>query len=104
MTMLLTRRQARGTGDGDGREVRPARSALDALDALPAAAAAPAADRSGAQLSIDPAAVGANTRLFAAQTGGAIMAVVQADGFGHGAELVAAAALANGASWLGVTG
>ena len=31
------------------------------------------------------------------------MAVVKADGFGHGAGLVAGAALANGATWLGVT-
>ena len=39
----------------------------------------------------------------AARTDGALMAVVKADGFGHGAHDVARTALANGASWLGVT-
>jgi alanine racemase len=54
-------------------------------------------------LTVDLAAVAANTRLFAGRTDGAVMAVVKADGFGHGAVEVARAALANGASWLGVT-
>jgi alanine racemase len=97
MTLLLNRRQAR---DRDGREARSLR-----LTAHPGPAAATAAEsRPGAQLIIDPAAVGSNTRLLAGRTRGAVMAVVKADGFGHGAELVAAAALANGASWLGVAG
>jgi alanine racemase len=52
---------------------------------------------------VDLAAVAANTRVFAALAPGALMAVVKADGFGHGAEAVARTALANGASWLGVT-
>ena len=54
-------------------------------------------------LTIDPAAIAANTRVLAAATTAAVMAVVKADGFGHGAALVARTALANGASWLGVT-
>lgn len=90
MTMLLTRRQARSP------ELAPCR--------VPGSGAVSGAASAGAALIIDPAAVGANTRLFAARTRGAVMAVVKADGFGHGAELVAAAALANGATWLGVTG
>ncbi len=57
----------------------------------------------GPRLHIDQAAIAANTRLFAATTPGALMAVVKADGFGHGAVDVARTALANGASWLGVT-
>ena len=57
----------------------------------------------GAVLAIDPAAVAANTRVLAAATTAAVMAVVKADGFGHGAALVARTALTNGASWLGVT-
>jgi len=57
----------------------------------------------GAMLAIDPAAIAANTRVLAAATTAAVMAVVKADGFGHGAALVARTALANGASWLGVT-
>jgi alanine racemase len=55
------------------------------------------------QLLLDPAAIGANTRLLADRAAGDLMAVVKADGFGHGADLVARAALANGASSLGVT-
>ncbi|MEJ7833328.1 MAG: alanine racemase [Nocardioides sp.] len=57
----------------------------------------------GPRLSVDLAAVADNTRLFAAHTPGALMAVVKADGFGHGAADVARTALSHGASWLGVT-
>ena len=62
-----------------------------------------AAVRPGPSLHVDLDAVAANTRLFAARTPGALMAVVKADGFGHGAAAVARTALAHGASWLGVT-
>ncbi|MDN4173588.1 alanine racemase [Nocardioides sp. SOB77] len=55
-------------------------------------------------LEVDLAAVGANVRLLAGRTGGGLMAVVKADGFGHGAVDVARTALAHGATWLGVTG
>jgi len=48
-------------------------------------------------------AVAHNTALFAAATTAAVMAVVKADGFGHGAVRVANAALCAGATWLGVT-
>jgi alanine racemase len=48
-------------------------------------------------------AVAHNTALFAASTKAAVMAVVKADGFGHGAVRVASAALSSGATWLGVT-
>lgn len=48
-------------------------------------------------------AVAHNTALFAAGTKAAVMAVVKADGFGHGAVRVAGAALSSGATWLGVT-
>jgi alanine racemase len=48
-------------------------------------------------------AVAHNTALFAAATKAAVMAVVKADGFGHGAVRVARTALASGATWLGVT-
>jgi alanine racemase len=54
-------------------------------------------------LTVDLAAVAANTRLFASRTCAKVMAVVKADGFGHGAAHVARTALANGAAWLGVT-
>jgi len=56
-----------------------------------------------AELTVDLAAVAANTRLFAHRAQGELMAVVKADGFGHGAVDVARTALANGATWLGVT-
>lgn len=61
------------------------------------------AHRHGPSLVVDLDAVAANTKLFAARTEGALMAVVKADGFGHGAVDVARTALSNGASWLGVT-
>ncbi len=57
----------------------------------------------GARLSVDLAAVAANVRTFAARTDAALMAVVKADGFGHGAAEVARTALAHGATRLGVT-
>ncbi|WP_258038708.1 alanine racemase [Streptomyces sp. SM12] len=52
---------------------------------------------------IDLGAVAANTRLLAARADGELMAVVKADGFGHGATAVARTALAHGARSLGVT-
>jgi alanine racemase len=55
----------------------------------------------GAALRIDAGAIAHNTRLIAAGTDAAVMAVVKADGFGHGA--AALAALDAGATWLGVT-
>ncbi|MFI8105391.1 alanine racemase [Streptomyces sp. NPDC086023] len=51
---------------------------------------------------VDLEAVAHNTRVLAAHARGALMAVVKADGFGHGAVPVARTALAHGASWLGV--
>jgi alanine racemase len=54
-------------------------------------------------LTIDLAAVAANTALFARRTTGEVMAVVKADGFGHGALDVARTALSHGATRLGVT-
>ncbi|MBP2324802.1 alanine racemase [Kibdelosporangium banguiense] len=52
---------------------------------------------------VDLDAVAHNTALFTAATKAAVMAVVKADGFGHGAVWVARAALSSGATWLGVT-
>jgi alanine racemase len=54
-------------------------------------------------LEIDLAAVAANTRRFVRAARGDVLAVVKADGFGHGLGDVARTALANGATWLGVT-
>lgn len=57
-----------------------------------------------AEAVVDLGAVAHNTRLLTHAAGGAqLMAVVKANGFGHGAAAVARTALANGASWLGVT-
>lgn len=58
---------------------------------------------SGPLLAIDLGAIADNTRFLAARASGELMAVVKADGFGHGACDVARTALANGATWLGVT-
>jgi alanine racemase len=57
----------------------------------------------GPRLDVDLSGVAANTRLFARRAAGELMAVVKADGFGHGAVDVARTALANGATRLGVT-
>jgi len=51
---------------------------------------------------VDLGAVAANTAVLRSYTSAAVMAVVKADAFGHGAVPVARAALAAGASWLGV--
>ncbi|WP_088347959.1 MULTISPECIES: alanine racemase [Rhodomicrobium] len=57
-----------------------------------------------AEAIVDLAVIAYNTALLAKAAGGArLMAVVKADGFGHGAVQVARTALASGASWLGVT-
>ncbi|MBU3866342.1 alanine racemase [Streptomyces sp. 4503] len=53
-------------------------------------------------VTVDLSAIAENTRRLAARTGAALMAVVKADGFGHGAAAVARTALAHGADRLGV--
>ena len=58
---------------------------------------------SAARLDVDLGAVAHNTRLLASRASGELMAVVKADGFGHGAVDVARTALAHGATRLGVT-
>jgi alanine racemase len=69
-----------------------------------AAVTAARTDRArGAVLTVDLHAIAANTRLFASRTRAEVMAVVKADGFGHGGADAARAALANGATWLGAT-
>ncbi len=50
-----------------------------------------------------PESVAANVALIRARTRSTIMAVVKADGYGHGAVTVAKAAVAAGAGWLGTT-
>lgn len=68
---------------------------------LPHPASDPAPELAEAR--IDLAAIAANTRWFRDRAeGAALMAVVKADGFGHGAALVAQASLDAGAAWLGV--
>ena len=58
----------------------------------------------GTSAHIDLDAVGENVRLFRRMCGPdvAVMAVVKADGYGHGAVRVAKSAVAHGADWLGV--
>jgi len=50
-----------------------------------------------------PSAIAANVERVRSTTDARIMAVVKADGYGHGAVAVATAAVAAGAEWLGVT-
>ncbi|WP_433042064.1 alanine racemase [Dactylosporangium sp. CS-033363] len=59
--------------------------------------------RPQATLHVDLGAVTDNVRTIKARTAGEVMAVVKADGFGHGQVDVARAALAGGATRLGVT-
>ncbi|WP_243228893.1 alanine racemase [Microbacterium sp. CIAB417] len=54
-------------------------------------------------LRTDRSAIAANVARVRAATSSEIMAVVKADGYGHGAVTVARAAVAAGATWLGVT-
>ncbi|MDG4810555.1 alanine racemase [Micromonospora sp. WMMD1120] len=56
-----------------------------------------------AEAVVDLTAIASNVRTIASVTGTDLMAVVKADGFGHGAVQVARAALRAGAAWLGVT-
>jgi alanine racemase len=52
---------------------------------------------------VDLGAIAHNTEVLAEHSGAEMMAVVKADGFGHGMVAVATTALAHGATWLGVT-
>ena len=58
---------------------------------------------SSPSLEVARSAVAANVALVRERTRARIMAVVKADGYGHGAVTVASAALDAGADWLGVT-
>ncbi|NUR70970.1 MAG: alanine racemase [Hamadaea sp.] len=55
-----------------------------------------------AEAVVDLAAIRANVALLRKRTSAEVMAVVKADGYGHGAVPSARAALAGGATWLGV--
>ncbi|HEX5502257.1 MAG TPA: alanine racemase [Thermomicrobiales bacterium] len=68
------------------------------------APAALASSRRASRAEIDLDAVAQNVRHFAALAGGraAVLAVVKANAYGHGAVMVARAALDAGARWLGV--
>ncbi|MGQ0573012.1 MAG: alanine racemase, partial [Pseudonocardia sp.] len=64
---------------------------------------APVTEAPRAEAVVDLAAIRHNVAVLAAAApGAALMAVVKADGYGHGAVPVARAALDAGASWLGV--
>jgi alanine racemase len=71
---------------------------MSGLATVPALTTSP-----GPRLDVHLSAIAHNTRLLASRASGDLMAVVKADGFGHGAVDVARTALANGAAWLGVT-
>jgi len=63
----------------------------------------PLRHHSAPRLEVDLGAVAANVELLARRATGELMAVVKADGFGHGATAVARTALTHGATRLGVT-
>ena len=56
-----------------------------------------------AEAVVDLDAITHNASVFADRTGTGVMAMVKANGFGHGATQAARAALAGGATWLGVS-
>lgn len=60
-------------------------------------------ERALAEAVVDLGAIEANVRTIRAVSATPLLAVVKANGFGHGAFEVARAALAAGATWLGVT-
>src|SRR6185312_15110778 len=55
-----------------------------------------------AEVRVDLGAIRANVALLRGLTGADLMAVVKADGYGHGLVPAARAALDGGATWLGV--
>src|SRR5881275_935365 len=55
-----------------------------------------------AEVRVDLEAIRANVALLRSLTGAEVMAVVKADGYGHGMVPAARAALDGGATWLGV--
>ena len=56
-----------------------------------------------AEAVVDLDAITHNAKVFADRTGTGVMAMVKANGFGHGATQAARAALAGGATWLGAS-
>lgn len=68
---------------------------------VPVPGVPPADGFAGPRLTLDPHAVAANVRAIRRAAGTPVLAAVKADGFGCGAEAVARAALAAGATWLG---
>ena len=73
------------------------------MTVLPLRGTLPRRHDASPRLAVDLAAVAANVELLARRATGELMAVVKADGFGHGAAAVARTALAHGATRLGVT-
>ena len=61
-----------------------------------------AADQASTWVEIDSSAIVSNVRALANHVGVRVMAVVKANGYGHGAAAAARAALRGGASWIGV--
>lgn len=71
-------------------------------DAAARSTATPAAADRQAEAVVDLDAIAHNTRTLLSNTSAQLMAVVKADGYGHGIAPAARAALRGGASWLGV--
>ncbi len=83
--------------------VRPAARILggDSTVGEPSARSAPPGERP-TWAEVDLGAIAANVRALKGQAAARVMAVVKADGYGHGLVPSARAALAGGAEWLGV--
>ncbi|RMG10031.1 MAG: alanine racemase [Planctomycetota bacterium] len=98
VTVRRARRGAAATGDAD--EARRAEGDFRARLREGAGFEGPPGARAWAELDLD--AVRANARRIRRSAGVPLLAVVKADGYGHGAPAVARAALEGGASRLGV--
>lgn len=96
---LTHRRQPRNDGASSETPARADQPGHRTDSADPA----PDGRRVAPMLFIDLDAVTANVRTIGARTDAEVMAVVKADGFGHGMTAVAVAAIAGGATRFGVT-
>ena len=91
-----------GTGDRGASRVRSGAADGRPVSVTTAPAAATRSEGAqGALLTVDLDAVAANTRFFASRTRAEVMAVVKANGFGHGGTEASGGA-GERATWLGV--
>ncbi|HEU4677067.1 MAG TPA: alanine racemase, partial [Motilibacteraceae bacterium] len=87
------------TSSGVGQQSLPRDARVGAGEEAPGAGHTPPILRAEAHVDLD--AIAANVGVVRERSGTEVMAVVKADGYGHGLVPAARAALAGGATWLG---